>query len=263
MIDLSGIVRQDSRRALILAFDHCRTDGVLPGGERPAELISKVSAAGVDALMTNFGVLKLLRPKLEALPPIIMRLDGGNTHKSREWLRYDRWSLLYRLEEAVELGARAGIVMMMLGSETELATLEIVAKTAVEAERIGVPLFVEALPCPGPAIPDPEDARLMADAARIAFEHGADGIKNHFTGSEKTYRKVVEGCPVPVFVAGGAKKDYEKEFLEGVKHAVSSGAAGAFIGRNIWQHESPEKMTKALCAVIHENRTIEEAIALL
>ena len=64
--------------------------------------------------------------------------------------------------------------MYFMGAPVEMQTLEIVAEVASECLKEEMPLMVEALPCPNPAIPDTLDAQMMADACRIAFEHGAD-----------------------------------------------------------------------------------------
>jgi len=45
---------------------------------------------------------------------------------------------------------------------------------------------------------------LVAHAARVGMEMGADVIKTQYTGDSETFRKVVEACaPVPAIVAGG------------------------------------------------------------
>ena len=59
------------------------------------------------------------------------------------------------------------------------STLEITAEVAAECLDAGLPLMVEALPCPCERIPDPHSADAMASACRIGFEHGADVIKTY------------------------------------------------------------------------------------
>jgi fructose-bisphosphate aldolase/2-amino-3,7-dideoxy-D-threo-hept-6-ulosonate synthase len=44
---------------------------------------------------------------------------------------------------------------------------------------------------------------------------------------------------------------------------MEAGAAGATIGRNIFGADDPEAMTAALVAIIHQDASVEEALAIL
>jgi fructose-bisphosphate aldolase/2-amino-3,7-dideoxy-D-threo-hept-6-ulosonate synthase len=74
---------------------------------------------------------------------------------------------------------------------------------------------------------------------------------------------VVEGCPVPVVIAGGPKTETDMEFLQMIEGAIEAGARGVAIGRNVFQADDPTKMTRAISAIVHENKTAEEAIKIL
>src|ERR671923_9721 len=56
------------------------------------------------------------------------------------------------------------------------------------------------------AKPGAEDA-VAAVERSMAAELGADLIKTEYTGSAESMRTVIEGCPAPVMVLGGAKLD--------------------------------------------------------
>jgi putative autoinducer-2 (AI-2) aldolase len=99
------------------------------------------------------------------------------------------------------------------------------------------------------------DARYLGLASRIAAELGAHMVKTYYC---KDFYKVVEACPVPVIIAGG-KKIPEKDALELTYNAISEGAAGVDMGRNIWQSDYPVAMIKAVNKIVHENATAEEA----
>ena len=45
-------------------------------------------------------------------------------------------------------------------------------------------------------------------------------------------------------------------------NAISKGAAGVDMGRNIFQSENPAAMIQAVRAVVHENYTVDEAFEL-
>jgi len=254
------ITRRDGR-ALVVAMDHGRTGGVTPGLERPGRVIEQVMAGGADAIMASFGILKHERPAWAGSVPTILRVDGGVSLYRSDWLDYDAWRLMYQIDDALALGCAGIVTMAFMGSPAELDTLTITARVAAEAANTGLVLMVEALPCRCERIPDPLAPAAMASAARLAYEHGADVIKNYFTGSAASYRTVVEAAPIPMLIAGGVPMENARAVLTTVHDAVAAGASGAVIGRNVWQHPDPEGMTRALTRLIHEGVSIDEALA--
>lgn len=247
-------------KALIIAMDHGRTGGVTPGIERPDEVFDQVLDAGADGVMASYGILKYYAPMLVGRVPTILRVDGGISLYQRDWLDYDDWRLMYSVEDAINIGASGVIVMTFIGSEAELETLAITAEVAAQAAVTGLPVVSEALPVRCERIADPLAADVMASAARLAFEHGADLIKNYYTGDAESYRTVTESCPIPMLLAGGIRSNSERDVLQSVKDAMSVGGKGAVMGRNIWQHANPGGMTRALSRIIHEDIGIDEAM---
>jgi fructose-bisphosphate aldolase, class I len=252
-----------TQRQLVVAMDHGRAMGAVKGLEDPGRVIDAVLEVGVDAIMTSFGTVKRHRDALIGQVPVILRLDGGPSHYREDWLRSTRWSLLHTVEDARALGADGVCTMVFLGSEVELETLEITAEVAGECLADGLPLMVEALPCPGERIPDPNDADAMASACRIGFEHGADVLKTYATGGAESFRKVIESCPAPVLIAGGPKMDSERALLQTVRDTLNAGGMGVVFGRNIWQSRNPAAMVRALRHLVHEDGTVDDALALL
>jgi DhnA family fructose-bisphosphate aldolase class Ia len=63
-----------------------------------------------------------------------------------------------------------------------------------------------------------------------------------------------------VLLAGGPKTPNDLETLRMVQGAMTSGARGAFYGRNVWQHKNPAGMVRALRRVIHDNADAEDAV---
>jgi DhnA family fructose-bisphosphate aldolase class Ia len=247
-------------KAVIVALDHARADGVIQGLRDPRAVIDAASAGGADGLLTTFGVLKRFGRELAGRLPVILRLDGGPSRYREDWLAYTQWRQLYSVEDAGALGADAVVVMAFLGSAVELDTLAIVARVAGECRQAGLPLMVEALPCPGDRVPDPQAAGPLRDAARIAFEHGADLVKTYYTGSPDEFRTVTEACPVPVLVAGGARLDTARDTLEVAAGSMAGGAAGVVFGRNIFQTTDPAGMVRALRALVHDNASASSAL---
>jgi DhnA family fructose-bisphosphate aldolase class Ia len=252
-----------TRKQLVVAMDHGRAMGAIEGLEDPGRVIDVMIEAGADAIMTSYGVVKRYRERLIGRIPTILRLDGGPSRYREDWLANTEWSLLHSVEDARNLGVDGVCTMVFLGGAVELDTLEITAEVAGECLRDGLPLMVEALPCPSERIPDPTDAGAMASACRLGFEHGADVLKTYATGSAESFSRVVASCPAPVLIAGGPRMDSERAVLQVVRDTLDAGARGVVFGRNIWQSPDPAKMVKALRHLIHDDATIEQAAELL
>ena len=101
------------------------------------------------------------------------------------------------------------------------------------------------------------DARYLGLCCRIAAELGARVVKTYWC---EHFEKVVEGCPVPVVMAGGPKCETELGVMEFVYDGLQRGAIGINLGRNVWQHPHPVAMMRALRAVVHENATPAQAM---
>jgi len=99
------------------------------------------------------------------------------------------------------------------------------------------------------------DARYLGLACRIAAELGAHVVKTYYCDD---FKQVVEGCPVPLIIAGG-KKLPEVEALKLSYDAIHHGASGVDMGRNIWQSDWPVAMIKAVRAIVHRDVDSKEA----
>jgi putative autoinducer-2 (AI-2) aldolase len=85
---------------------------------------------------------------------------------------------------------------------------------------------------------------------------GARIVKTYWC---ENFDRVVNGCPVPVVMAGGPKVDTELEVFKFVHDGMEKGAIGVNLGRNVWQNDNPVAMIKGLRAVIHEKASVEQA----
>jgi DhnA family fructose-bisphosphate aldolase class Ia len=252
-----------NQKQLVVAMDHGRAMGAVAGLEDPGRVIDSVIEAGADAIMTSFGVIKRYRSRLIGRIPTVMRIDGGPSLFSEDWLRNSKWRLLHTFEDAQELDVDGVCTMVFMGAPCELDTLEITAEVASACMAADLPLMVEALPCPCDRIPDPNAADVMASACRIGFEHGADVLKTYAPGGVEAFRQVTASCPAPVLIAGGPKAETSREALQVVRDSLDGGGRGVVFGRNIWQSPDPARMVAALRHLIHEDGTVDEALEVL
>ncbi len=100
------------------------------------------------------------------------------------------------------------------------------------------------------------EARYLALAARISAEIGARVVKTYYC---ENFHKVVEGCPVPVVMAGGPKTETQKQVFDFVYAGMQAGAIGVNLGRNVWQTECPVASIRGIRAVVHDGYTPQEA----
>jgi len=84
----------------------------------------------------------------------------------------------------------------------------------------------------------------------MAAELGAHFVKTYYL--EEDFQTVTASCPVPIVMAGG-KKLPELDALTMAYKAVSEGASGVDMGRNIFQSDAPLAMIQAVGKVVHES----------
>jgi fructose-bisphosphate aldolase/2-amino-3,7-dideoxy-D-threo-hept-6-ulosonate synthase len=115
----------------------------------------------------------------------------------------------------------------------------------------------------GPTIKDSYDPQVVAHAARVATELGADIVKCSYTGDVKSFEKVVDGALAPVVIAGGPKMNSDMDILNMVYDSLQAGGHGVSIGRNVFQHHDVEAMTRAISDIVLHGATAKEAYAQL
>jgi putative autoinducer-2 (AI-2) aldolase len=244
---------QPNGRAMFLPIDHGYFQGPTRKLEEPGKTIDPLLPY-VDAIMLTRGILRSsVDPSLTK--PIILRVSGGTSMARREEL--DQEGITTSVREAIRLNASAVSMSIFVGAPNEHQTLLNLSNLVNECEEYGIPVM--AVTAVGTEV-GKKDARYLALASRIAAELGARVVKTYYC--EEGFEKVVRGCPVPIVIAGGPKVDSEMEVFNWVYDAIQKGAIGVNLGRNIWQHDYPVAMAKAIRAIIHENTTPKEAQAL-
>ena len=88
-------------------------------------------------------------------------------------------------------------------------------------------------------------------------------VKVPYTGDMESFSDVVSACCVPVVIAGGERMDSTRDVLQMVHDAIKAGGAGISMGRNVFQHPNRIQLVRALRAIVHENATVEEALAIV
>jgi putative autoinducer-2 (AI-2) aldolase len=200
--------------------------------------------------MLTRGVLRnCVNPAIEK--PVILRVSGGTSVVGEDLANE---AIITSIEEIIRLNASAVSMSVFVGSKYEHQSLTNLAKLVDVCEDYGIPVM--AVTAVGREL-EKRTARYLALCCRIAAELGARVVKTYYCDAD--FEKVVEGCPVPVVIAGGPKTETQREVFDFVYDGMQKGAIGVNLGRNIWQTDHPVAAIRALRAVIHENYTPEEA----
>jgi class I fructose-bisphosphate aldolase len=104
---------------------------------------------------------------------------------------------------------------------------------------------------------------IVAYAARVGLEVGADAVKIKYSGDVESFHWAVKCAgKVKVFMSGGPKADTEKDFLKQAREVMDAGATGVAVGRNVWQSTDPLRMAEMLKSVVIGNGSVENALAM-
>lgn len=248
---LSKIIKPQNGRCVMLAVDHGYFLGPTEKLEVPQRTIEPLLPY-VDSLMLTRGVLRTSVSPISNVP-IVLRVSGGTSIIGED---LSKETIVTSIEDSVRLNVACLALSIFVGSKYEHQTLTNLSTLVDNGERYGIPIL--AVTAVGKELV--RDARYLGLACRIAAELGAHVVKTYYCDK---FEKVIEGCPVPVIIAGGKKLQKEVEVLELTFNAIRDGASGVDMGRNIWQSDNPIAMVKAVKSIVHENFSIKEASDLL
>ena len=249
MANRLGQLIQSNGKCMFLPIDHGYFQGPTRSLERPGDTIAPLLPYA-DALFATRGVVRSVVEPAGA-KPLILRVSGGTSMTAGDLADE---GLTTSMEDAVRLNVAAVGISVFIGSDYQKQSILNLGKLVDEGERYGIPVM--AVTAVGREL-DQRDSRYLAMACRICAEMGAKVVKTYWCADG--FDRVVDGCPVPVVMAGGPRADTELEVLEFVHDGMQNGAIGINLGRNIWQSPHPVPMIRALRQVVHHNGTVAEA----
>ena len=248
---LARIIKPATGHTVMLAVDHGYFLGPTSKLENPRSTIAPIIAYA-DALMPTRGVLRTsVDPSTQT--PIVLRVSGGTSIIGPSLADEE---ITTTFEDAIRMNVSAVALSIFVGTDYEHQTLMNLADLVNEGETFGIPVL--AVTAVGKEL-GKRDARFLSLSCRIAAELGAHFVKTYYC---EDFEKVVEGCPVPVVIAGGPKLDTMRDVLQLTHDALNHGAVGVDMGRNIWQSEHPVAAIRAVRAIVHEKYTVKKALGL-
>lgn len=254
-IRLERIMDRESGKTVIIPMDHGVSDGPVNGLADMKEAVSNVVAGGATAILMHKGMPRVGHRGAGKDVGLIIHLSAGTSMSPDPNAK----QLICTVEEAIKLGADGVSIHVNLGAETDSEMLRQLGYVSNKCNEWQMPLLA-MMYTRGPKIKDPFDVNNVKHAARVGAELGADIVKVVYTGTVETFSKVTEGCHVPVVIAGGPKMKGDKDIFQMITEAMAAGAAGVSIGRNAFQHATPEKMTAAIGKIVHQGYSVQQAL---
>lgn len=250
------LFRHGDGRLLVVPLDHSVTDGPLPRGDVNT-LVGELAGTGVDAVVLHKGRIRHIDPRSFAAMSLIVHLSASTRHAPDPNAKY----LVADVAEAVRLGADAVSVHVNLGSDQEVRQITDLAAVSEDCDRWNIPLLAMVY-ARGPKIRDSRTPDLVAHAASLAADLGADIVKTDYAGTPAHMAAVARACPIPVIVAGGPRMNEPQAVLSHVSDALRGGVAGVAVGRNVFQASQPGRMASAIADLVHDLRHTENRDAL-
>jgi class I fructose-bisphosphate aldolase len=257
-IRLERIFNRNTGRTIIVPMDHGVSVGPIKGLVHVRDAVTRLVEGGANAGLVHRGLVACGHRTQGRDFGLIVHLSASTCLSPFPHAK----TLTTTVEDAIRLGADAVSIHVNLGDETERHMLADFGKVASSAANWGMPLLAMVY-ARGPKVKGEFDPEMVAHCARIGMELGADVVKVPYTGDKATFAQAIEGCCIPVLIAGGPKLDSTRDLLQMVRDSLDAGGSGLSIGRNVFQHEDPVNLVRALNAIVHENKGVEEAFAVV
>jgi len=231
-------------------------------------MIETLVQAQPDAIQLTIGQGRLLQQMpSDRKPALVLRTDVTNVYGRALPKTLFSHVMDDVVEQAVRIdAARVVVNLFRLPNELEVhrQCVRNISRLKPECERFGMPLMVEPLVMhsnnqSGRYMVDGDLRRIVA-LVRQATGRGADIIKADPCDNLEDYHEVVRAASGRRVLPRGGGKVSEREILETTRTLMDQGASGVVYGRNIIQHDHPDRMTQALLSVIHGNCSPEQAM---
>ena len=242
---LSRIINPKTGKTVMLAVDHGYFQGPTTGLKDLGKTVAPLTSHADCLFITRGMVRNCIDPGSDVA--ICLRVSGGPSILGE----LSNEDITTSMEEAIRLNASGVGMSIFVGAKNEDRTITNLGRLVSEAERYGMPVL--AVTAVGKEMG--REARYLALACRMAAEIGAHFVKTYYC---EDFYKIVEGCPVPIVMAGG-KKIPERDALQMTENAIKEGASGVDMGRNIFQSDNPVGMIKAIRAIVHKGASVDEA----
>lgn len=255
-VRLERILNRTTGRTIIVPMDHGVTMGLVDGLIDMREAVNDMAKAGADAVLMHKGLVRCSHRSAGKDIGLIIHLSASTALSPHGNTK----TLVGTVEEGLKHGADAVSVHINLGDPNERDMLRDFGRVSEACDNWHMPLIAMVY-ARGPAVANGFDPKAVAHCARVGVELGADIVKVSYTGDIESFSDVVSCCCVPVVIAGGERMDSDREILQMVADSLTAGGSGISMGRNVFQHPRRVRLVRALRMIVHENATVDQALA--
>lgn len=241
------IFKGKKKNTILVPMDHGITCGPMNGIHDIKKTIQTLANTKVDGVILHKGIIATCEQEFRSTEmALIMHLSASTSLAPTGGCK----TIIGSVEEALAFGCDGVSVHVNIGDEQEWRMLSEVGKVASDCYKYGMPLLAMVY-ARGPLTKDERSLEMVEHAARVGAELGADIVKVNYTGNVEEFKQVVNGCPVPVIIAGGQKSFSEQMFLKDIEDAMTTGIRGVSIGRNVFQSENMPELIEKIYQVVH------------
>ncbi len=225
-IRLDRILNRNTGKTIIVPIDHGVTIGPIHGLLNIPSTIDKIVRGGANSILMHKGLVRTGHRRVGEGEEVLSGKDIGLiVHLSASTVLApdsNAKTLVCTIEEAIKLGADAVSIHVNIGANTEPEMLRTFGEVSKHCMDWQMPL-IAMMYTRGDKIENEYHVDVVKHAARVGAELGADIVKVNYTGDPESFSEVVQGCPVPVVIAGGEKMETDEELLEMVLSELDSG----------------------------------------
>lgn len=246
MIDTT-IIEKESK-VMLLAYDQGFEHGPVDFDERnvdPSFVVDIAKNGFYTGVVFQEGVAAKYWDKNWEVP-LIVKLNGKTSFQSDEPLSLQ----LCTVEKAAELGAKGVGYTIYVGSEHEEEMMAEFARIEDEAHKKGMVVIAWMYPRGKKVAGKETDRDVVAYAARLGMELNADFVKVPYTGSVESFEWVVKAAGKTGVLAQGGKRMEWSELEREIGGVMEAGAKGVAIGRNVWQAEDPNEVSRKVAGLV-------------
>jgi class I fructose-bisphosphate aldolase len=200
-----------------------------------------------NAVIFGRGIVERYHEDYRDQIPVIVKLNGHTRFNKPNHIGLQNCTVA----EAHSWGAAAVGYTLHAGSVREQEQFTEFTQIVRDAHALGIPAIAWVYPR-GPEITDPYTPGLVAYAARVGMELGADIVKIYNPGNDEGALRWAGQCAgrTEVVISGGSLVSAE-EYAEQCKTIMRAGLSGIAVGRNVWQADDPDHVARLIKDVIH------------
>lgn len=248
MIDTSRI--EINGKVMLLAYDQGMEHGPVDFNEKsvdPAYIMKIAQNGNFTGVVFQEGIAAKYYKKESGIP-LIVKLNGKTSFQGEEPLSLQ----LCTVKKAAEMGAIGVGYTIYVGSQFEEQMMVEFSRIEDEAHELGMIVIAWMYPRGKKVAGRENDRDVVAYGARLALEMNADFVKVPYTGDPESFAWTVRAAGKTGVLAQGGKKVDWVNLEEEISGVMQAGAAGIAIGRNVWQDENPNEVSKKLAEIVYK-----------